>query len=141
MGNHFGSASNLSISPFTRSPTTATFPSCPITSTNASSLDGPPNPHKDKHTSRYMFSDKEIDLVTRNVEDIFHFHLDFVDDLRMVLEPLGFSVTSDRSESTVVLHSKEKKGIGPPVDALEAAIAAVTSEFKSQVSFQSRTLS
>ena len=80
-----------------------------------------------------MFSDEEIDLVTRNVEDIFHFHQDFVDDLRMALEPLGFSLTVEGSESPVLVHSKEKKGIGPPSDALEAAIAAVADKIKVQV--------
>ncbi|KAF7981668.1 hypothetical protein HWV62_32794 [Athelia sp. TMB] len=134
----FGSSSNLSIPTFSRSPTTASFnlnssqTHLPLAGSNPATHDGTAVSHKGQQHSRYMFSDEEIDLVTRNVEDIFHFHQDFVDDLRMALEPLGFSLTAEGSESPVLVHSKEKKGIGPPSDALEAAIAAVADKIKVQ---------
>jgi hypothetical protein len=80
-----------------------------------------------------MFSDDEIDLVTRNIEEILDFHEVFVDELRIALVPLGFSMVSDRSEVGDALHTRQK-GNGPPEPPLEAAIAAVSNMFTRQVS-------
>lgn len=81
-----------------------------------------------------MFSDEEIDLVTRNVEDLLHFHQGFVQDLQIALEPLGFSLISEGSDDPVLVYSREEKGIGPPGDALECAIAVVAEKIKHHVS-------
>jgi hypothetical protein len=82
-----------------------------------------------------MFSDQEIELVTRNIEEILQFHEVFVDELRAALTPLGFCmVPEDGWEMTNSLHaSQEKKGISQPEQNLEAAIAIVSKKFTTQV--------
>jgi hypothetical protein len=80
-----------------------------------------------------MFSDDELELVTRNIEEILRFHEVFVDELRTALIPLGFSMSYDGSEAGDMLHMK-KKGIGPPEPPLEAAIAVISEIFTHQVS-------
>lgn len=80
-----------------------------------------------------MFSDDEIELVTRNIEEILNFHEVFVDELRSTLIPLGFSIVSDRSQLTDTLHSIQKKVIEPAESPLEAAIVVVSKMFTRQV--------
>lgn len=82
-----------------------------------------------------MFSDQEIELVTRNIEEILQFHEAFVDDLRAALTPLGFCmVPEDGWEMTNPLHVRQKKKeIGQPEQNLEAAIAIVSKKFTTQV--------
>jgi hypothetical protein len=75
-----------------------------------------------------MFSNEEVELVTRNIEEILHFHEDFVDELRTALMPLGFFMSSNGSEGNDALH------IGSPELHLEAAIEVVSKMFTRQVS-------
>lgn len=81
-----------------------------------------------------MFSDEEIELVTRNIEEILQFHEIFVDDLRRALKPLGFSMATIEDVADII-HSRQKKGIGVIDHVLEAAIAVVSKTFKTQVRF------
>lgn len=142
----------MTISPFSRSPTSASFsiPSIPshsransysqlpVTSpaSSAASPEGqaPTPPAKEKNATRYMFSDEEIELVTRNIEEILQFHEIFVDDLRRALKPLGFSMATIEDVADII-HSRQKKGIGVIDHVLEAAIAVVSKTFKTQVRF------
>jgi hypothetical protein len=80
-----------------------------------------------------MFSDDEIELVTRNIEEILNFHEVFVDELRSALIPLGFSIVSDRSQLADALYSMQKKDAVPAESPLEAAIVVVSKMFTRQV--------
>lgn len=79
-----------------------------------------------------MFSDNEIELVTRNIEEILSFHEAFIDELRTALIPLGFSMF-DGPEAGGVLHTRQKEGIGPPEYQLEEAITVVSKTFTRRV--------
>lgn len=46
-------------------------------------------------SSRFLFTEHEVELLTRNGEEILQLHEHFVKELCMVLEPLGFSRESD----------------------------------------------
>jgi hypothetical protein len=81
-----------------------------------------------------MFSDEDLELVTRNIEEILRFHEIFVDELRTALIPLGFSMSNDGSEIGEMLHMKQKKDIKSPDPPLEAAIAVVSTIFTHKVS-------
>lgn len=82
-----------------------------------------------------MFSDQEVELVTRNIEEILQFHEAFIDELRVELTPLGFCMISeDGREMTNASHIKQKQ-TGHPEQNLEAAIGIVSKKFTNQVGF------
>jgi hypothetical protein len=79
-----------------------------------------------------MFSDVEVELVTRNIEQVLRFHETFVDELRAALMPVGFSTLSNGSEADDMLQLTElKEDIGPH---LERAIVLVSKMFTRQAS-------
>jgi hypothetical protein len=79
-----------------------------------------------------MFSDVEVELVTRNIEEVLRFHETFVDELRAALMPVGFSALSNGSEADDMLQlTKLKEDIGPH---LEEAIVLVSKMFTRQAS-------
>ena len=80
---------------------------------------------------RYMFSDEQLEIVTRNIEDILFFHEQFVSQLREDLLPLGFSMTDNREVGKA--KGQDSAMDGATDDGFEAAITAVTKIFTSQV--------
>lgn len=148
-------SSSTSLSPFARSPTSS-FMISPLSASSRTNSHShmaliSPNssltisegqnstlstPAKDKNTTRYMFTDQEIELVTRNIEDILQFHEAFVAELQRALSPLGFCMVPDGWEANDPdIHVRQKKGIGPPEQNVEAAIAIVSKKFATQVCF------
>ena len=75
-----------------------------------------------KTQPRYLFTDSEIDALTRNAEEILQLHEHFVRELRVILEPLGFTMDQDQDDS----HQH--------IDNLDAAIRAVSTKFATEVS-------
>jgi hypothetical protein len=81
-----------------------------------------------------MFSDDEVELVTRNIEEVLRFHEDLVEDLRTSVIPLGFPMSYKGSETGDMLHIRQKKGSDALEIPLEAAIAVVSKIFTCKVS-------
>ncbi|KAJ7129502.1 hypothetical protein C8R44DRAFT_872762 [Mycena epipterygia] len=82
---------------------------------------------KSKPSARYLFTDREVDLLTRNAEEVLHLHENFVEELRAAMSPLGFPVELS----------------GAPVDSLEekerirnidAAVEEVSTKFATEAS-------
>ena len=68
-----------------------------------------------------MFTDSEIETLTRNAEEILQLHEHFVRELRAILEPLSFTMDQDQDDYK---H----------LDNLDAAIRAVSTKFATEVS-------
>jgi len=77
-------------------------------------------------SSRYLFSDAELEILTRNAEEILQLHEHFVRELRIVLEPLGI----------IMEHEDEDYG-HRHLAQLDAAIRAVSTKFATEVIFSS----
>lgn len=75
-----------------------------------------------KIQSRYLFTDSEIETLTRNAEEILQLHEHFVRELRTILEPLSFTMDQDQDKG----HQH--------IDNLDAAIRAVSTKFATEVS-------
>lgn len=72
--------------------------------------------------TRYLFSDSELDSLTRNAEDILQLHEQFVRELRVLLEPLDFGMEM-AEDHHAHLHLKN----------LDAAIRVVSAKFATEV--------
>ena len=82
-----------------------------------------------KPNSRYIFSDQDVELLTRNAEEILQLHEQFVRELRIILEPLGYSMEHDEDD-----HSHEH------LANLDAALRAVSTKFATEVRFMGEFL-
>ncbi|KAH7887609.1 hypothetical protein F5I97DRAFT_859415 [Phlebopus sp. FC_14] len=114
------SSSNLSISHFSRSPSTpglspfnATLraQSYPHLCGSSQQLPAPlwteiygsapptayalPVKEREKSSVRHLFSTEDLDAITRNAEDILNFHEKLVDELRTAVSPFGISMSSE----------------------------------------------
>ena len=77
-----------------------------------------------------MFTDHEIELLTRNGEVLLLLHEHFVGELRMVLEPLGFFMGDDKS----FLGVDQSSGHGRfHLGNLNEAIRIVSTKFATEV--------
>jgi hypothetical protein len=76
-----------------------------------------------KPNIRFLFTDSELELVTRNAEDILQLHELFVRELQVALEPLGFVMEED-------IH---KPPTPEQLDNLESAIRVVSAKFATEV--------
>ena len=82
----------------------------------------PVSKEKDKTSMRQIFSSSEIDLITRNAEDILKFHEQLVYELQTLVSSLGFPMVPDGSGSIVTdtqrhdAHSLEM--LGSALDAV-----------------------
>lgn len=74
---------------------------------------------------RYLFTEAEIECLSRNAEEILQLHQHFVRELSEILEPLGFFLEQG------VVEWKQK---GPEdLSNLNAAIRAVSAKFATEV--------
>lgn len=89
----------------------------------STTLSAPPIKEPLKPHNRYLFADTELELVTRNAEEILQLHERFVSELQEALEPLGFKMQSDIDEQPT--HDQ--------ADKLESAIRAVSAKFATEV--------
>ncbi|KII94879.1 hypothetical protein PLICRDRAFT_47885 [Plicaturopsis crispa FD-325 SS-3] len=151
--SQFSSPSNMSISPFIRTPSSTLLSSAfasgargnthaqahvsSLSSATTYTIDSPnhtptASPTKEKHAPRHLFSAREIDLVTRNVEDILTFHEHFVDELREAVAPLGFSTVFDSAVTGDIAPDPETYEMGPLPAGLDAAVEFVAKHFATQ---------
>ncbi|KAJ7682630.1 hypothetical protein DFH06DRAFT_1161694 [Mycena polygramma] len=80
---------------------------------------------KSKPSSRHLFTASEIDLLTRNAEEVLQLHEDFVEQLRAAVLPLGFRV-----ELPGVGDFEEKELIRN----IDAAIGEISTKFATEAS-------
>ncbi|KAF8969441.1 hypothetical protein BDZ97DRAFT_1962287 [Flammula alnicola] len=97
----------------------ATLPETQNTSPSASAS----YKESSKISSRYLFSDAELESLTRNAEELFHLHEHFVKELHALLEPLGFAMEMAESD-----HGHQQLG------NLDAVIRAVSTKFATEAS-------
>lgn len=76
-----------------------------------------------------MFTDHEVELLTRNAEDILRLHEHFAEELRLSLEPLGYAMNDD-------VHSGYQN-----LSNLDDAIRIVSTKFATEVRKTTRLLS
>ncbi len=82
---------------------------------------------KDKSGTRYLFTNTEIDQLTRNAEEVLQFHEHMVEEMRCVLTPLGFTMD--------FVGSSEPSAPSESVLAnLEIGLSFVATKFATEVS-------
>lgn len=80
-----------------------------------------------KSFARYLFTDQEVELLTRNAEELLQLHEHFVQELRADLAPLGFHMHAP--------HGTEgNKCQGERIQNTDAAIRAVSTKFATEAS-------
>ncbi|CAA7260054.1 unnamed protein product [Cyclocybe aegerita] len=84
-----------------------------------------------KANSRYIFSDNELDLLTRNAEEILQLHEHFVRELRSILEPLGHAMEQEEDDKKPLDLSK----VDPAIRAVSTKFATEASRFNAYQSF------
>lgn len=86
--------------------------------------------HKPKPSARHLFTDREIDLLTRNAEEVLLLHENFVEELRAAMLPLGFpmelSGPGDLDEKELIRN-------------IDAAVGEVSTKFATQVCIKQRS--
>ncbi|KAF9534700.1 hypothetical protein CPB83DRAFT_888675 [Crepidotus variabilis] len=96
----------------------------PTTSTSSGDTQNAANPSTiSMKPSRYVFSNHEIELLTRNAEDILRLHEHFVRELEVVLKPLGYAMDDDENH-----HDYEH------LANLDTAIRIVSTKFATEAS-------
>ncbi|KAJ7684014.1 hypothetical protein B0H17DRAFT_1073262 [Mycena rosella] len=83
---------------------------------------------KHKLTTRHLFTDREIDLLIRNAEEVLHLHENFVEELRTAMVPLGFPMEWPSSVPVDVFEEKER------IRNIDAAVGAVTTKYATEAS-------
>ncbi|KAJ7068444.1 hypothetical protein C8F01DRAFT_977995, partial [Mycena amicta] len=79
---------------------------------------------KPKPSGRQLFTDRELDLLARNAEQVLRLHENFVEELRAALSPLGFAMTAN---STPVSEKAQ-------IQDLDDAIVLVSTKFATEAS-------
>jgi hypothetical protein len=75
-----------------------------------------------------MFSTTEMTLLSRNIVDVLELHERFVDELRLLMEGIGFPVPSDDAE---VEHLQQHHNLW--IDKVDDATRAVSAKFATEV--------
>jgi hypothetical protein len=80
-----------------------------------------------KITSRYILSDTELEVVTRNAEELLRLHEHFVNDMQVAISALGFPTPFEKH-----LHDGIIDGVPPP-EHIDTAIRIVSTKFATEV--------
>lgn len=86
-----------------------------------------PSKEQIKSSARYLFTDQEVELLTRNAEELLQLHEHFVQELRAELTPLGFLMHSEETSTEYVRCQRES------IQNSDAAIRAVSTKFATEV--------
>ena len=81
-----------------------------------------------KSSARYLFSDQEVELLTRNAEELLQLHEHFVQELHTELAPLGFLMHAPQGTSTEDVRCQMEY-----IQNTDAAIRAVSTKFATEV--------
>jgi hypothetical protein len=87
----------------------------------------------ERSSPRYLFSDTEIETLTRNAEEILQLHEHFVEELQAAVSPFGFTMTVSTSGISGDMHNQQKQGIDSAGENVGAAIGAVATVFVTKV--------
>jgi hypothetical protein len=79
---------------------------------------------------RHVFSPADLDLITRNMEEILKFHEQLVCELRALVSPLGFPMILDGASGGVAIMQKE---CARNLETLHSALDAVATKFIERV--------
>ncbi|KAJ7180268.1 hypothetical protein C8R43DRAFT_972444 [Mycena crocata] len=82
---------------------------------------------KPKPSARHIYTDREIDLLTRNAEEVLHLHENFVEELRAAMFPLGFRMELSGMQGDD-FDEKER------IRNIDAAVAEVSTKFATEAS-------
>lgn len=83
--------------------------------------------HAKPKPSTRLFTDREIDLLTRNAEEVLQLHENFVEELRAAVLPLGFPM---EISGTGGLDEREL------IRNIDAAVGRVSTKFATEVRVQ-----
>lgn len=81
---------------------------------------------KPKLSARQLFTDRQVDLLTRNAEEVLQLHENFVQELRAAILPLGFPM---EISPTPVSDLEEKERFRN----IDAAVGQVSTKFATEV--------
>ncbi|GAV98985.1 Dbl homology domain-containing protein [Lentinula edodes] len=91
-------------------------------------LTNAPSKEREKSPSRRIFKNPEIDVLTRNADEVLQFHEHFVEELRTAMAPLGIHMESSSEHS-----SDDEISVGN-VETIDAGIAIVSTKFATEAS-------
>ncbi|KAG1759832.1 hypothetical protein EDD22DRAFT_782023 [Suillus occidentalis] len=80
---------------------------------------------KEKSSMRHVFSPADLDLITRNMEEILKFHEQLVCELRALVSPLGFPMILDGARSVAIKQKEYARNL----ETLHLALDAVATKF------------
>jgi hypothetical protein len=89
----------------------------------------PKSKEKEKSTSRYILSDTELEVVTRNAEELLRLHEHFVSDMQVAMSALGFPTPFEKHLHAIV----DGGGTLPHPEHIDAAIRIVSTKFATEV--------
>jgi hypothetical protein len=88
---------------------------------------------KDKNSPRYVFSDTDVEVITRNAEELLQLHEHFLEELRVAITYLGFPMSPE--------ELKMEFEVLPSTEKIDAAIGVVSTKFATEVCAVQRFLS
>lgn len=78
-----------------------------------------------KSSARYLFTDQDVELLTRNAEELLQLHENFVQELRADLAPLGFLIHTQQA-----IEDKWQRDF---MENTDGAIRVVSAKFATEV--------
>ncbi|RDB22756.1 hypothetical protein Hypma_010025 [Hypsizygus marmoreus] len=104
--------------------------SLPSSSTTLSDSSAPQSINSTtKSAPRYLFTNQEVEALTRNAEEVLQLHEHFVRELRIEMAPLGFEMPAhERLEESQLYQKRQKKAL----QNTDAAIRAVSTKFATE---------
>ncbi|KAG6831396.1 hypothetical protein H0H92_010998 [Tricholoma furcatifolium] len=120
-------SSSFTSSPWINAHTLATTSasSSAINSDGTAPLTSSPSKDPQRPTTRYLFTNLEVEVLTRNAEEILQLHEQFVRELRTEMAPLGLHLNaSQRSADPVKTLSLAMRNTGTAIRIVSAKFAA-----------------
>ncbi|KAL0067588.1 hypothetical protein AAF712_005303 [Marasmius tenuissimus] len=86
----------------------------------------------EKTVARHLFTDMEVEMLTRNAEEVLQFHERFVKELKISMDSLG--IPMETADDLRTSNDPIPERLMPGVDNVDAAIAAVSTKFATESS-------
>ncbi|KAJ4478294.1 hypothetical protein J3R30DRAFT_3703023 [Lentinula aciculospora] len=99
-----------------------------ITSSYVQPLTSFTSKDREKSPARRIFKSTEIDVLTRNADEVLRFHEHFVEELRSTMAPFGFSMELSSE------HSSDEEIPEGSLKNIDAGIAIVSTKFATEAS-------
>ncbi|KAJ7283949.1 hypothetical protein C8J57DRAFT_1053877, partial [Mycena rebaudengoi] len=91
--------------------------------------------HAKPKATTQLFTDSEVDVLTRNAEEVLHLHEHFVEELRAAMMPLGFLVELSDTSSDEAEEKERIRNIDAAVGEVSTKFATEASRFDAYQSF------